>query len=700
MPWPCPTDYNEAIQNLGTAVGDGELRAGQPASNSLQLPMVWTGNFAAVYKIDCPATGNSWALKCFTHQIPRQRDRYRRIAKHLDRARLSFTVDFDYQEKGIRVRGEWFPALKMRWVKGLALNQFVEEHLQSPKTLTKLLSLWVKLAERLHLAGVAHADLQHGNVLLVPQRRGQLALRLIDYDGMYVPQLAGTRSGEVGHPAYQHPQRLREGTYSAEVDRFSHLAIYSAIRCLTVGRRDLWQQFNTGDNLLYREQDFKNPHTSEAFAALWGLRDANARALVGRLILACRQPLESVPLLKDLVSNGSVVPLSGEEERAVDSLLGAKTQVVARSVTDSSGGARSWIGGNREPSDFYELLGKRRGHPHQGELLAAIKVLTRELLMYQNMHGAEEFNRIHRLQVTLGRAQQTFSELGRWRQYDESLVTRFAAEYASGAGDDPSLWEPKHLRRWLDLVAEVHPDRLDEFVERIIPVSKPEPPTSPDADQPVTDDLIEQPELSGEAAQDVPSGDVPPPADASNNGLSGHFVADTTPDAPRTPSQSAVEPAAKTRAEPSRPPSGLRRSRAGKTSTPTGPAAPRRSDRTRRPPPPPGKPGPARTRPVRDHRPAGDAGVAWVVWSAIVTALVLALICTVIILLVVGCSGTPHESHFRGMSVNAQPTCCPPGRGTLCCGRSPMALPYEYRQLGPQDRPAFCLDSGLREQPF
>jgi hypothetical protein len=71
---------------------------------------------------------------------------------------------------------------------------------------------------------MAHADLQHGNVLLVPTGNA-LALRLIDYDGMYVPALAGQRSGELGHPAYQHPQRLREGTYNAEVDRFSHLAI-------------------------------------------------------------------------------------------------------------------------------------------------------------------------------------------------------------------------------------------------------------------------------------------------------------------------------------------------------------------------------------------------------------------------------------------------------------------------------------------
>ena len=166
---------------------------------------------------------------------PGLQDRYRRIAAHLEQARLPFTVDFQYLEQGLCIGGDWFPVLKMRWVEGLTLNQFVEEHLERPGNLKMLLDLWVKLATRLRKAGMAHADLQHGNVLLVPMSGGSLALRLIDYDGMHVPALAGTRSGEVGHPAYQHPQRLREGTYNAEVDRFSHLAIYTAIRCLMAG---------------------------------------------------------------------------------------------------------------------------------------------------------------------------------------------------------------------------------------------------------------------------------------------------------------------------------------------------------------------------------------------------------------------------------------------------------------------------------
>ena len=128
---------------------------------------------------------------------------------------------------------------------------------------------------------MAHADLQHGNVLLVPMHRGQLALKLIDYDGMFIPSLADRPSGELGHPAYQHPQRLREGTYSLEVDRFSHLAVYCAVRCLKVGRQGLWKRFNNDDNLLFREADFRNPQKVRTISRLVGIA-RSGRPGVGR----------------------------------------------------------------------------------------------------------------------------------------------------------------------------------------------------------------------------------------------------------------------------------------------------------------------------------------------------------------------------------------------------------------------------------
>jgi formylglycine-generating enzyme required for sulfatase activity len=303
MAWPLSQDYNEAIQNPQHSLPDPELRAGEAVVNALGLPQPRSGNFADVYEFRCPQTGNTWALKCFTRHVSGLQMRYAEISQHLAAANLSLTVDFTYLHQGIRVRGEWYPLLKMRWVEGFTLNEFVRNHLDKPQTLELLCELWRRVGLRLREANIAHADLQHGNVLLVPgMKAGALKVRLIDYDGMWVPTLASTPSGEVGHPAYQHPQRLREGTYSLEVDRFPLLVIYTALRALQVGGRALWEKYDNGDNLLFREADFRNPRESALFRELVKLDTGEVRMLADQLSRAAAGLLEKAPLLEELLS--------------------------------------------------------------------------------------------------------------------------------------------------------------------------------------------------------------------------------------------------------------------------------------------------------------------------------------------------------------------------------------------------------------
>jgi hypothetical protein len=129
-----------------------------------------------------------------------------------------------------------------------------------------------------------------------------LAVKLIDYDGMCVPSLAGKKSGEVGHPAYQHPERLRSGVYNQEVDRFSLLSIAAALRCLTMGGRSLWERYDNGDNLLFRQADLQAPKESPLFRELLAIRDSQSVMMVTELQRACLGSLAKVPLLTDLVS--------------------------------------------------------------------------------------------------------------------------------------------------------------------------------------------------------------------------------------------------------------------------------------------------------------------------------------------------------------------------------------------------------------
>jgi hypothetical protein len=300
MAWPMSQDYNEAIQHPDSCFTDPDLRHGQPVLNALDLPRAYSGNFADVYELNSP--GGRWAVKCFTREVPGLRERYAAISQHLQQVPLPFVVDFAFLERGVRVRGRWYPVVKMQWVEGLTLNEFVRRNADEPAVLKRLLRIWVRLAARLREAGIAHGDLQHGNVLLVPGGSGRsLAVKLVDYDGMWVPALASRPSGEVGHPAYQHPQRLAEGAYRREVDRFPPLLVATALDCLRVGGRALWDRYDTGDNLLFRAADLQRPAQSPLFRELLQTANGPARRLVGHTLHALRARLESVPLLEDVL---------------------------------------------------------------------------------------------------------------------------------------------------------------------------------------------------------------------------------------------------------------------------------------------------------------------------------------------------------------------------------------------------------------
>ncbi|MCI0456935.1 MAG: hypothetical protein L0Z62_08150 [Gemmataceae bacterium] len=321
MRLPQPTDYNEAIQDPRLCFRDDDLRGGSVGVTPLGLPRPHSGNFADVYQVNSADGAHSWAVKCFTRSVEGLQQRYQAISDHLHSVNLSFLIDFQYLTEGIRVHGSWFPVLKMRWVEGFTLNEFVRRHLDRPPLLNRLASMWVRLARQLRRARIAHADLQHGNVLLVASARAdRLRLRLIDYDGMFVPVLAESPSGEVGHPNYQHPQRLREGTYHADIDRFSHLVIYTALRALQ-GNKELWKRYDNGENLLFREQDFREPADSLLLRELWESGEQAVRRLAGLLVIAASGPLTSVPALDELLTDSDVPPLSPTQEHVVEAAL-------------------------------------------------------------------------------------------------------------------------------------------------------------------------------------------------------------------------------------------------------------------------------------------------------------------------------------------------------------------------------------------
>jgi serine/threonine protein kinase len=319
--WPLSQDYNEAIQNPATSFADPLLRRGAALLNNLGLPLPRSGNFADVYPFR-DSTGRLWALKCFTRPVSDLPQRYAAIDRHLQRYSLPFTVGFRFHPRGIRIRGQWFPLLQMDWVDGVTLDEFIRRHGQSSANLEALFRIWVRLCRRLRQSDVAHGDLQHGNVMLVPSSQpDRLGLMLIDYDGMWVPELARRPPAEIGHPHYQHPARA-EGYYGPDIDRFPHLVIACALRALIVGGYDLWRQHDTGDHLLFRDQDFTQPEQSALLRQLWTYDDPILSSLLGHMILAARKPISETPWLDHLLVNAETLALDSDQRHEVGTRLG------------------------------------------------------------------------------------------------------------------------------------------------------------------------------------------------------------------------------------------------------------------------------------------------------------------------------------------------------------------------------------------
>lgn len=260
--WPVAADYDEAIQNPHINFDDPELKSGEPEYDKYGSPAVRSGNFASVYMLH--TTNRKVAVRCFLREVPDQQERYAAISKDLLGLGLPYTVNFTYLEKGIRVQGNWFPILKMDWCDGQLLDEYLESNLNNSAKLNRLADKWYEMSVVLRKQGIAHGDLQHGNVMVLNDE-----LQLIDYDGMFVPRLMGRRSNERGLEHYQHPGRTDEH-FGRYLDNFSNWVIYTTILSLAEDPK-LWKFVNLQDkHLLFNKTDFERPHDSRTFFVLKG----------------------------------------------------------------------------------------------------------------------------------------------------------------------------------------------------------------------------------------------------------------------------------------------------------------------------------------------------------------------------------------------------------------------------------------------
>ena len=293
MAWPGITDFSEAIQNPQLCFKGAELEAGAVSVNRRGMPLVFSGAFACVYPVS--VAGRTFAVRCFTREVKDQHARYNQLSGYLINVLPPSFVNFEYMEHGISVRGSWYPIVKMDWVEGESLSKFVGSRLNDPNALRRVAAQWRGgPAASLRGLGIAHNDLQHGNVMVQADGR----IRLVDYDGMFLPQFRGERSPELGHKNFQHPLRTSED-YDAYVDNFPSLVIYLSLLAIA-SDPGLWAFYND-DNLIFTRDHYADPGKSQLFDLLKKSPDQTVAKLTERLEECCALLVKDVPDLETVL---------------------------------------------------------------------------------------------------------------------------------------------------------------------------------------------------------------------------------------------------------------------------------------------------------------------------------------------------------------------------------------------------------------
>jgi hypothetical protein len=296
MPYPQIVEYHEAVQHPSQAFTDPELKQGAVAENNLGLPLVMSGGFALTYAVTTPR--RKCAVRCFHREIPAIQQKYDAISKKLRSLTNGCFVYFDFQQSGINVRQQTFPIVRMDWVEGDTLGIWLDKHFGDPRALEKARTDFAAIARFLGQKGIAHGDIQNGNVMVA---NGDI--KLIDYDGMFVPGMRPGNGSETGHKHFQHPER-RVSDFGPKMDRFSFIALDLSLKAV-IEDKSLYPKFREGgETVVFKANDFVDPANSDIFRRLLAMPKLKEEAR--RFAAICEAPLGAVPTLDEYLAGRNI----------------------------------------------------------------------------------------------------------------------------------------------------------------------------------------------------------------------------------------------------------------------------------------------------------------------------------------------------------------------------------------------------------
>ena len=250
-------------------------------------PVMSSGNFAVVFKMQDTRDGSFHALKCFLKDQPGRAEAYRAIADEIEQVTSSYLAHIRFLERELFVDtgngGAEYPVLVMDWVEGLTLDNYLRAHLSDPYALHLLAYQFGRLAAWLPTQPFAHGDLKPDNILVRPDG----TLVLVDYDGMFVPAMQGQRAPEMGSPDFRHPDRT-DADFSEHIDDFALASILLSLRAVA-HCPDYLNRYGAADRLLLSEADYRSPERCAFLRQEFPSTSAELDRIYALFLLALRQ---------------------------------------------------------------------------------------------------------------------------------------------------------------------------------------------------------------------------------------------------------------------------------------------------------------------------------------------------------------------------------------------------------------------------
>lgn len=255
MRYPTIWQYIESIANPDGLFGSllhVEAGKGEASYSS--------GSYGTVFPIQIE--GKPCALKCFTRHQPGRTEAYRRISAFLNTGSYPaspYLVPFRWLDDELLVFDDTGYAtaqslLLMEWVEGKSLTAFLDQIALDGKEAGSAFERISREFDRMALwlleQPFAHGDLKPDNLIVRIDPKGNEKLVLIDYDGLYLPDMAGERAREMGTEGFRHPARSENG-FGKWIDDYSIALLSLSFRALS-HYPELYARFHEAGLLIFR----------------------------------------------------------------------------------------------------------------------------------------------------------------------------------------------------------------------------------------------------------------------------------------------------------------------------------------------------------------------------------------------------------------------------------------------------------------